>query len=181
MPDTSELENPKTKLASEVYSGDAKVLGKMFYQEDRTNSEYADIPQHLKDALIATEDERFYEHSGIDARAVARAIVKLGKDGGGSTVTQQLAKNLFHREEVNKSNRIIQKLKEWILASEIEKRYTKDEIILMYFNTVPYGNSFGIKSAARTYFNKKTIDLENRRSSCLGGNAQGKYLLQPSA
>ncbi|MFT6744598.1 MAG: penicillin-binding protein 1A, partial [Bacteroidia bacterium] len=128
LPDTSELENPKTKLASEVYSGDSKVLGKMFYQEDRTNSEYADIPQHLKDALIATEDERFYEHSGIDARALTRAIVKLGKDGGGSTVTQQLAKNLFHREEVNKSNRIIQKLKEWILASEIEKRYTKDEI-----------------------------------------------------
>lgn len=179
LPDTSELENPKTKLASEVYSGDSKVLGKMFYQEDRTNSEYADIPQHLKDALIATEDERFYEHSGIDARALARAIVKLGKDGGGSTVTQQLAKNLFHREEVNKSNRIIQKLKEWILASEIEKRYTKDEIILMYFNTVPYGNSFGIKSAAKTYFNKKTIDLKIEEAAVLVGMLKANTYFNP--
>ena len=107
LPDTKELENPKTKLASEIYSSDAKVLGKMFYQEDRTNSDFEDLPLHLKQALIATEDERFYGHSGIDGRALLRAIVMLGKDGGGSTITQQLAKNLFHREEENKSNRII--------------------------------------------------------------------------
>jgi len=179
LPDTKELENPKTKLASEIYSSDAKVLGKMFYQEDRTNSDFEDLPLHLKQALIATEDERFYGHSGIDGRALLRAIVMLGKDGGGSTITQQLAKNLFHREEVNKSNRIIQKLKEWLLSAEIEKRYTKEEIILMYFNTVPYGNSFGIKSASKRYFNKKTIDLKIEEAAVLVGMLKANTYYNP--
>jgi penicillin-binding protein 1A len=119
LPNTTELENPKTKLASEIYSADGKVLGKMFYQEDRTNSEYDDIPIHLKNALIATEDARFYDHSGIDGRALLRAVAMLGRDGGGSTITQQLAKNMFHREEVTKSNRLIQKIKEWLLAAYV--------------------------------------------------------------
>jgi penicillin-binding protein 1A len=179
LPDTQELENPKTKLASEIFSDDNKVLGKMFYQEDRTNSDYDDLPEHLKVALIATEDERFYGHSGIDGRAVLRAITKLGSDGGGSTITQQLAKNLFHREEVTKSNRIIQKFKEWVLAVQIEKRYTKEEIILMYFNTVPYGNSFGIKSAAKRYFNKKTKDLKIEESAVLVGMLRANTRFNP--
>jgi len=180
LPPVEDLENPKTKLASEIYSGDDKMLGKMFFQEDRTNNEQADLPQHLKDALIATEDCRFYRHSGIDARAIARAVSKLGRDGGGSTVTQQLAKNMFHdRSNKNFFQKIIQKLKEWILAIEIEKRYTKDEIILMYFNTVPYGNSFGIKSAAKRYFNKKTIDLKIEEAAVLVGMLKANTYYNP--
>lgn len=179
LPDYKELENPKTKLASEIFAGDGKVLGKMFFQEDRTNSEHKDIPDHLKAALIATEDARFYNHSGIDGRALVRAIVRLGRDGGGSTITQQLALNLFQKRATNKFMRIIQKIKEWFVAIEIEKRYTKDEIVLMYFNTVPYGNSFGIKSAAKRYFNKKTIDLEIQESAVLVGMLRANTRFNP--
>lgn len=177
LPDTTELENPKIKLASEIYSSDNTVLGKMFYQEDRTNCDFSDIPPHLKDALIATEDARFYEHSGIDAKALIRAIVRLGRDGGGSTITQQLALNLFQERADNFAFRIIQKIKEWFLAIEIEKRYTKDEIILMYFNTVPYGNSYGIKSASKRYFNKKNKRPNNRRSCRTSRYAKSQHLL----
>ena len=179
LPDTTELENPKTKLASEIYSSDNTVLGKMFYQEDRTNCDFSDIPPHLKDALIATEDARFYEHSGIDAKALLRAVIRLGKDGGGSTITQQLALNLFQERADNFAFRIIQKLKEWFLAIEIEKRYTKDEIILMYFNTVPYGNSYGIKSASKRYFNKKTSDLNVEEAAVLVGMLKANTYYNP--
>ncbi|PCJ64122.1 MAG: hypothetical protein COA58_14145 [Bacteroidetes bacterium] len=179
LPDTLELENPKTKLASEIFSGDGKVLGKMFYQEDRTNSSFSDLPQHLKDALIATEDARFYNHSGIDGRALLRAVIKLGKDGGGSTITQQLAKNLFPRGDHNFSMTVIQKMKEWFVAIEIEKRYTKEEIILMYFNTVPYGNSFGIKSASKKYFNKQTKDLKIEEAAVLVGMLRANTRYNP--
>ena len=179
LPDTTELENPKIKLASEIYSSDNTVLGKMFYQEDRTNCDFSDIPPHLKDALIATEDARLYEHSGIDAKALIRAIVRLGRDGGGSTITQQLALNLFQERVDNFAFRIIQKIKEWFLAIEIEKRYTKDEIILMYFNTVPYGNSYGIKSASKRYFNKKTKDLTIEEAAVLVGMLKANTYYNP--
>ncbi len=179
LPDTKELENPKTKLASEIYTGDGEVLGKMFYQEDRTNCDHQDLPQHLKDALVGTEDERFYEHSGIDGRALVRALAYMGKAGGGSTITQQLAKNLFPRESRSLFFTIIQKLKEWFVAVEIEKRYTKDEIILMYFNTVPYGNSYGIKSASKRYFNKKTIDLNIQEAAVLVGMLKANTYYNP--
>lgn len=164
-----ELENPRTKLASEIYTSDEELLGKLFYQEDRTNSDFKDIPQHMKDALVATEDRRFFEHSGIDVKSLARAIARLGKDGGGSTITQQLAKNLFHERDNSLMGRGLQKIKEWILAVELEKRYTKDEIILMYFNTVPWGNSYGIKSAAKRYFNKETSELKLEEAAVLVG------------
>ncbi|MGB1037861.1 MAG: transglycosylase domain-containing protein [Bacteroidia bacterium] len=179
LPDTVELENPKTKLASEIYASDASILGKMYFQEDRTNSRYEDIPQHLKDALVATEDARFFDHSGIDGKAVLRAVGRLGRDGGGSTVTQQLAKNLFPREKRSFFFTVIQKIKEWFVAVEIEKRYTKDEIILMYFNTVPYGNSFGIKSASKKYFNKKTKDLKIEESAVLVGMLRANTRFNP--
>jgi penicillin-binding protein 1A len=179
LPDTQELENPKTKLASEIFSEDDKVLGKMFYQEDRTNSDYDDIPSYLKEALIATEDERFYSHSGIDGKALLRAIVRLGQDGGGSTITQQLALNLFQERAENVFERIIQKIKEYFLATEIEKRYTKDEIILMYFNTVSYGNSFGIKSASKRYFNKRTKDLKIEEAAVLVGMLKANTYYNP--
>jgi penicillin-binding protein 1A len=179
LPETTELENPETKLASEVYANNGDILGKIFYQENRTNSKFEDIPSYLKEALIATEDERFFNHSGIDGKALVRAVSRLGKDGGGSTITQQLAKNLFHREAISKTNRIIQKFKEWILAIQIEKRYTKDEIILMYFNTVPYGNSYGIKSAAKTYFNKNTNDLKIEEAAVLVGMLKANTTYNP--
>ncbi len=164
-----ELENPRTKLASEIYSSDDEMLGKLFFQEDRTNSTFENIPRHMKEALIATEDARFLRHSGIDGRALARAVVKLGTDGGGSTISQQLAKNLFHKHATSFPGRVLQKVKEWILAVELEKRYTKDEIVLMYFNTVPWGNSYGIKSAAKRYFNKSTSELNIEEAAVLVG------------
>ena len=179
LPDLEELENPRTKLASEIYSADNELLGKLFYQEDRTNSNFDEIPQHMNEALIATEDVRFRKHSGIDAKALIRAVVKLGKDGGGSTISQQLAKNLFHNQPGNVVKRLIQKLKEWILAVEIEKRYTKDEIILMYFNTVPWGNSYGIKSASKRYFNKPTIELNIEESAVLVGMLKAPTAYNP--
>lgn len=179
LPDTLELENPKTKLASEIYASDASILGKMYFQEDRTNSRYEDIPQHLKDALVATEDARFFDHSGIDGKAVVRALARLGRDGGGSTISQQLALNLFEGRATNKLERILQKFKEWFVAVEIEKRYTKDEIILMYFNTVPYGNSYGIKSASKKYFNKNTKDLKIEESAVLVGMLRANTRFNP--
>jgi penicillin-binding protein 1A len=179
LPDTAELENPKTKLASEIFSADGKVLGKLFYQEDRTNSDFKDIPKHMRDALVATEDCRFYEHSGIDSKALLRAVVKLGSAGGASTITQQLAKNLFHERASSFIGRILQKVKEWILAAEIEKRYTKDEIILMYFNTVPWGNSYGIKSASKRYFNKETQNLSVEEAAVLIGMLKAPTYYNP--
>lgn len=180
LPETAELENPRTKLASEVYTADEELMGKMFFQEDRTNSSHEDLPLHLKEALIATEDCRFYSHSGIDGRALARAVSKLGRDGGGSTITQQLAKNMFHdRTGQNFFKKILQKLKEWILAIEIEKRYTKEEIIVMYFNTVPYGNSYGIKSASKRYFNKNTNDLKIEEAAVLVGMLKANTTYNP--
>lgn len=179
LPSTEELENPKTKLASEIYASGGEIMGKMFFQEDRTNSEYNEIPQHLKDALVATEDERFRSHSGIDGKALLRAVGRLGRDGGGSTVTQQLAKNLFPRGTDNFFFTVIQKLKEWFVAIEIEKQYTKDEIILMYFNTVPYGNSFGIKSASKRYFNKPTKDLKVEEAAVLVGMLKANTYYNP--
>lgn len=177
MPDIEELENPKTKLASEIYTNDGQQLGKFYYDEDRTNIEFADLPAHMIDALVATEDARFYRHAGIDLRSLARALIFLGKKGGASTITQQLAKNLFHPKKRNLAERVLQKFKEWIIAVELERRYTKNEIILMYFNTVPWGNSYGIKSAANRFFNKPTSELRIEEGAMLVGmlKASGTY------
>jgi penicillin-binding protein 1A len=179
LPDFKELENPKTKIASEIFANDGSQIGKYFYQEDRTNSEFSEIPQHMFEALIATEDRRFNKHSGIDVRALLRAVSSLGKKGGGSTITQQLAKNLFHERAGSLPGRLLQKTKEWILAVELEKRYTKDEIILMYFNTVPWGNSFGIKSASKRYFNKPTSELNIEESTVLVGMLKAPTYYNP--
>ena len=180
LPDPDDLWDPEIKLASEVISADGELLGKMFYQEDRTNSDFKDIPEHLTNALVATEDVRFYRHSGIDLRALVRAVIRLGRDGGASTITQQLAKNMFHeRSAANKFERILQKLKEQILAVQLERKYTKEEIVLMYFNTVPYGNTYGIKSAAKRYFNKATIDLNIQESAVLVGMLKANTRFNP--
>lgn len=177
MPDIEMLEDPRNTLATEIYSEDGEVLGKIYYKEDRTNIEFSEIPPYMVEALIATEDVRFRKHSGIDFRSLIRAISKLGRNGGGSTLSQQLAKNIFHKTGQGKALRVIQKFKEWIIAVQLEKRYSKNEIITMYFNTVPWGNSYGIKSAASTYFNKPVSQLKLEEAAVLIGmlRAPSKY------
>ena len=134
MPDHTVLENPKTNLATEIISSDAKTLGKFYFNDNRTPVDYDELPQHLVDALIATEDARYHSHSGIDTRGTLRAILTLGSGGGASTISQQLAKQLFHGEgSKNTLGRITQKVKEWIIAIRLERQYTKEEIIAMYF------------------------------------------------
>jgi penicillin-binding protein 1A len=162
LPDETSLENPEKNLATEIIASDGKTLGK-FYKENRTPVQYEDLPEHLVNALIATEDVRFYDHSGIDARGTVRAFVFLGTRGGASTITQQLAKLFFTDGGASKNTfeRIIQKMKEWIIATRLEERYTKDEIITMYFNEYGFLNqAIGIESAAHIYFDKAPTDLQ---------------------
>jgi penicillin-binding protein 1A len=170
MPSFEELENPDSNLATQVYSSDGITLGK-FYNQNRSTCAYNELPKHLVDALISTEDERFYQHSGIDARRTFGAAIKLGRDGGASTITQQLAKLLFHGEGSKfKIFRLVQKAKEWIIAVRLERQYTKEEIISLYFNQVDFVNgAVGIKSAAKVYFNKAPIDLTIEESAILVG------------
>lgn len=160
MPDVKELENPDIYVASEIYSSDGKLLGK-FEKEKTQPVTYKELPPYLIYALQAKEDERFKEHSGIDLQSVARAVVFGGKRGGGSTITQQLAKLLFTgTASQNKVQRSFQKLKEWVVAVSLEKRYTKEEIITLYFNKFDFvNNANGIEMASRIYFNKKTNQL----------------------
>lgn len=160
MPDVKELENPDIYVASEIISSDGVTLGK-FEKEKTIPVTYKDLPPHLVYALMAKEDERFREHSGIDLQAFARAVAFRGKRGGGSTISQQLAKLLFTKKPATNSlMRGIQKLKEWSVAVSLEKRYTKEEIITMYFNKMDFNyNSKGIELASRIYFNKSTKDL----------------------
>ena len=173
MPSFEELENPKTNLATEVYSVDGKLLGK-YYIENRTNCKYSEISENLINALIATEDVRFYKHSGVDAYALLRVgagVLTFHKKGGGSTISQQLAKNLFPRDpNASKLKLVFTKLKEWVVAARLERSYSKNEIIAMYFNTVDFGsNSLGIKSAAATYFAKTPAELSVEESAMLVG------------
>lgn len=160
MPDVKELDNPDIYVASEIYSADNVLLGK-FEKEKTKPVTYQDLPPHLIFALQAKEDERFKEHSGIDIKSVARAIYFRGGRGGGSTITQQLAKLLFTPDpSSNKFKRVAQKLKEWVVAVELEKRYTKEEIIELYFNKFDFTyNGNGIEMASNIYFNKSAKDL----------------------
>ena len=177
LPSFEELENPKSNLASEIISSDKVILGKYYFQ-NRTNIHYEELSTTLLKALIATEDIRFKDHSGVDIRGLLRAITSLGKAGGGSTLTQQLAKKLFHKVPQNKIERIIQKIQEWVIAVELERRYTKEEIIAMYLNTVDFSsNAYGIKSAAQTYFGKAPDQLNYLEASLLVGmlKAPTKY------
>lgn len=180
MPTFEDLENPESNLATEIISIDGKTLGKYAY-ENRTPVKYKDIPQNLVEALIATEDERFYSHSGIDFRATARAIAKLGKDGGGSTITQQLSKLLFHGEgSKNIFGRVFQKVKEYVIAVRLERQYTKAEIITMYLNKYDFLNqAVGIRSASRIYFGKEPINLDQEESAMLVGMLKNSSLYNP--
>lgn len=180
MPSFEDLENPDSNLATEIISADGVVLGK-YFEKNRSQLKYADLPKNLIDALIATEDARFYEHSGIDGRGTLRAISSLGTSGGASTLTQQLAKQLFHGEGSKfLPFRIVQKIKEWIIAIRLERQYTKNEIIAMYCNVYDFGNnSVGVSSAAKTYFSKEPKDLTISESAILVGMFKNSGLYNP--
>lgn len=180
MPSFAELENPESNLATQIISADGVTIGK-FYNENRTPIKYKDLPKHLVDALISTEDERFREHSGIDGRRTIGAAIKLGSDGGASTLTQQLAKLLFHGEGSKfLPFRIIQKVKEWIIAIRLERQYTKDEIIAMYLNKADFVNTaVGIRSAAKVYFNKELKNITVDESAMLVGMLKNPSLYNP--
>jgi len=190
MPSFEQLENPSNNLAAEVYSEDGVLLGK-FYVQNRTWTEYENISPYVKDALIATEDIRFYRHSGIDPRGLVRVLLKtvlLGQNtGGGSTISQQLAKNLFPREDLSKYNAIVRswklviaKLKEWQTAVKLERSYTKEEIMTMYLNVFDFiHNAVGINSAARIYFNTTPDSLSIDQSALLVGMLKNSVLYNP--
>ncbi len=180
MPSFEDLENPNSNLATEIIATDGVTIGK-FYNENRTPIKYADLPKHLVDALVSTEDERFYEHSGIDGRRTLGAAIKLGSNGGASTLTQQLAKLLFHGEGSRfLPLRIIQKAKEWIIAIKLERQYTKNEIIAMYFNKADFVNTaVGIRSAAKVYFGKEPRDLTVDEGAMLVGMLTNPSLYNP--
>ena len=181
MPPLQQLENPKTNLATQIISSDGEILGKFFYNDNRTPIGFDELPEHLVQALVATEDERFYAHSGIDFRGTFRAIAFLGKRGGASTITQQLARQLFVGvRSRNKAQAITQKIKEWVLAVMLERRYTKQEIIAMYLNIYDFGyQADGIQSAAKIYFNKTPMTLSKEESATLVGMLKNSSLFNP--
>jgi len=181
MPSFDELENPDSNLATEIISSDGALLGK-FYKENRSPVKYDNLPQHLVDALISTEDERFYEHSGIDAKRTFGAALKLGTSGGASTISQQLAKLLFHGEGSKFILfRIVQKVKEWIIATKLERQYTKNEIIALYLNRADFINTaVGIRSAAIVYFSKEPKELTIEESALLVGMLKNPSLYNPT-
>ncbi len=181
LPTFEELENPEKNFATEIITSDGVTLGK-YFKENRTPVKFSDLPENLVKALVATEDERFYEHAGIDFYSLGRAIVKLGKGGGGSTITQQLAKQLFTDNFGTRNivKRIGQKLKEWVIAVKLERQYTKNEIITMYLNKYDFlYNAIGIRSASRIYFNKEPSELNIEESAILVGMAKNPSLYNP--
>lgn len=180
MPSFEDLENPDSNLATEIISSDGVVIGK-YFKTNRSQLKYSDLPKSLVEALVATEDARFYDHSGIDGRGTLRAIFTLGTNGGASTLTQQLAKQLFHGEGSKfLPFRIVQKIKEWIIAIRLERQYTKNEILAMYCNVYDFGNySVGVSSAAQTYFSKDPKDLTMDESAILVGMFKNSGLYNP--
>ncbi|MEL4306873.1 penicillin-binding protein 1A [Joostella sp. CR20] len=181
LPSFEILENPQTNLASEIISSDGKTLGKYYLNDNRTPVAFEELPDHLVNALIATEDERYYDHSGIDAWGTLRAVAYMGTKGGASTISQQLAKQLFTGvASTNIVQRILQKIKEWIIAIQLERQYTKEEIIAMYFNIYDFGNNAdGIRSAARIYFGEEPSNLNVEQSAMLVGMFKNSSLYNP--
>ncbi len=184
LPDTEALQNPKTNLATEVFSSDLKVLGK-YYAENRTRVKFKNISPNVINALLATEDARFFKHSGLDLRALGRsmygAATGSSSSGGGSTITQQLAKMLFPRENLSHLGLIMRKFKEWIIAVKLEREYTKEEIIAMYLNKFDFvNNAVGIKSAAQIYFNTTPDSLKIEQAAVLVGMAKNPSYFNPN-
>ncbi len=181
MPSLKDLENPSILQSSEVYAMDGTLMGKYYLPDgNRSIVKYRDISKNVIDALIATEDKRFYDHSGIDMKGTMRAITLLGSKGGGSTITQQLALALFNQRASNKAVRVIQKLKEWIIAIKLERNFTKEEIIALYLNAVPFSdNVFGIRNASRTFFQKEPDRLNVEEAALLVGMINGPGVYNP--
>ena len=181
MPELKQLENPKTNLATQILSSDGVVLGKFYFNDNRTPIAFDALPKNLVNALIATEDERFFSHSGIDLKGTLRALAYMGKKGGASTISQQLARQLFVGvRSRNKVEAVLQKFKEWVLAVQLERRYTKKEIIAMYLNIYDFGYSAdGVQSAAKIYFNTTPKALSIEQSATLVGMLKNSSLFNP--
>ncbi|MFB0907368.1 MAG: transglycosylase domain-containing protein, partial [Spirosomataceae bacterium] len=193
MPNIEDLDNPKSEIASEIISSDGKVIGKYFFQ-NRTPVDFDDLPASLIDALISTEDVRFTRHAGIDARSMLRVIggiLTFNRKGGGSTISQQLAKNLFQLRqdekyigpiyEVPGLRTLVIKTKEWITALKLERIYTKQEIMKLYLDTIEFSSgAYGIKAAAKTYFNKPVTNLTVNESALLVGMIQNPSRFNPN-
>jgi len=188
-PSYRDIQTPTLRVGSELYTSDGKLIGR-YFKENRTPVNFKEIAPSVINALVATEDVRFYKHWGIDVQAVGRAVAGFGKEGGASTITQQLAKNLY-RTRYNKSQgllvkiplvrTLIVKLKEWLTAVKLESNYSKNDIITMYLNTVSFGNNtYGIKTAARIYFDKETKDLTTNDAAMLVGMLKGTSLYNPT-
>jgi penicillin-binding protein 1A len=183
LPSITELQNPKSSLASVVYSSDGQILGK-YYKENRVNVSFSELDKDIVNALIATEDVRFYDHCGVDMRALMRSfkgiITGNTSAGGGSTLTQQLAKMQFPRERLNKFSMIFRKVKEWIIAIRLEKQYTKEEILTMYLNKFDFLNqAVGIKSASHIYFAREQDSLRIEQAALLVGMAKNPSIFNP--
>ncbi|WP_298314482.1 transglycosylase domain-containing protein [uncultured Aquimarina sp.] len=179
MPGFDELENPQNDLATQIISSDGKQIG-TFFKENRTPVNFEDLAPDLVNALVSTEDARYYEHSGIDARGTIRAFAFLGKKGGASTITQQLAKLLFTGTRSKGWQRYTQKIKEWVIATRLERQYTKDEIMAMYLNKYDFLNqAIGISSASRIYFNKTPKELKKEEAAVLVGMLKNSSLFNP--
>lgn len=186
MPNIRQLQNPVNKFATQVFSADGKQLGTWSYSSaNRVFADFDELPPALVQALIATEDVRFYEHNGIDFQALMRAIVKRGvlgqkSAGGGSTITQQLAKQLYSEKAATTTERLLQKPIEWVIALKLERFYTKEEIIGMYFNYFDFlHNAVGIKTAAQTYFSKEPMALDTCQCALLVGMCKNPSLYNP--
>ncbi len=186
MPDIEELKNPTDKYASIIYTADGKEMGRYFQGSgNRVSADFDEISDHVVNALIATEDSRFMEHSGIDMRALMRVGVKtlLMQDrsaGGGSTLTQQLAKQLYSRQTSNMLTRAMQKPIEWMIAVKLERFYSKEEIIKMYLNQFDFlYNAVGIRSAAQVYFGKEPKDLTIEEAALLVGMVKNPSIYNP--
>ncbi|MFA6277175.1 MAG: transglycosylase domain-containing protein [Pedobacter sp.] len=187
-PSYKDIKKPAQRVGSELYTSDGKLIGR-YFKENRTPVNYNEISPSIINALVATEDVRFYKHSGIDIQAVGRAVVGMGKDGGASTITQQLAKNLY-RTRYSKSSGLVKhiplvrtlvsKLKEWMTALKLESNYSKNDIITMYLNTVSFGNNtYGIKTASRIYFDKEAKELSTNEAALLVGMLKGTSFYNP--
>jgi penicillin-binding protein 1A len=181
MPSLKDLENPSILQASEVYASDGTLMGKYYTERgNRSNVKYRDISPNVINALVATEDERFYKHAGIDFKSTLRAALTLGRQGGGSTITQQLAKALLEQGSKNKAWRVVEKMKEWIIAVKLERNFTKEEIVTLYLNVVPFGNNiYGIRNASRTFFQKEPDRLNVQEAALLVGMLKGNSIYNP--
>jgi len=181
MPNLQQLENPRTNLATQIISSDGEILGKYYLDDNRTPITYEELPQNMVQALIATEDERFYEHAGIDWKGTLRAFAYLGKRGGASTITQQLARQIFVGvRSRNKIKAVLQKAQEWVIAVQLEQRYTKNEILSLYLNKYDFGyQADGVRSAAKIFFNKTPQTLSIEESATLVGMLKNSSLYNP--